>query len=135
MAEKSRSNTFIHASVPEPPPIFRGKKVVPYLQRFLNRTVKLTDAKLYQEVTDIIEARTIFGLEKYGQMLTTNDGRCGKNDALQEFGDLLIYTSKMKLNKDHAGLEELRALLPILHMVIDSSEMDFVVDQPTLTRI
>lgn len=49
----------------------------------------------FQELADLVEARRLFG-----QPLMTLDGRNGKEDAMQELGDLLQYVKKISMSRE-----------------------------------
>ena len=47
----------------------------------------------------------------------TGDGRDTQEDALQEFGDLLQYIHKAKMNGE--DMEKLKKLLPVLALITE----------------
>lgn len=91
------------SSVPEPPPKVAGIPVTPNLIEWL----KSFDDSKY--VIDLINQRYMFGLEKYGQCLMSEDGRNTIEDARQEAGDLLQYLYKGYLQniEDYESLDHL----------------------------
>ena len=66
----------------------------------------------------LVEFRSDFGLSKYGQRLLTFDGRDPVQDALEEFGDLLQYAWKARM--EEKDLFRLKKLIPILVYIIYS---------------
>lgn len=88
------------ASVPEPPPKDEGKSVTTELIRYA-RDLDPTEYSLpTRKFIDLIKARELYGIQKYGQTLKTKDGRNTVEDALQELGDLCQYLFKARLNKE-----------------------------------
>lgn len=80
------------ASIPEPSPVNEGKNVPDHLIKWLENT------KHSKVCIKLIKERDLFGFQKYGQHLMTNDGRSDIEDLRQELGDALQYAMKAKLN-------------------------------------
>ncbi len=91
LVEVQRLVTEESASVPEPPPIRGGDLVTPPLLKWL-------EDRGMTEAADLVRARDAFGRAKYGQGLTTADGRDHVEDAAQEIGDFLqyLYSAQMQ---------------------------------------
>ena len=66
-----------------------------------------------QWLIEMLRARQMVGLERYGKPLTPLDGRNNLQDALEEALDLAAYLAKEKLEREaiNAENERLRALL------------------------
>ena len=93
------------ASVPEPAPVKEGVLVTPLLldnlrtlQQCAQHNGETQDMYHFQELAELVEARDAFGRAKYGQGLMSRDGRNGREDAMQELGDLLQYVKKITLS-------------------------------------
>jgi len=117
--------------IPEPPPINRGEqvteKLIIYLESIKEKAplytisfnnIILPSKNSIDEIIQIIRLRDQYGFKKYGQHLMTGDQRDTINDALQEFGDLIQYIFKAKLNNE--DLSALKNYLPILNVLINS---------------
>ena len=118
-------------NVPEPPPINQGEpvteKLIIYLESIKEKApsytisfnnIILPSKNSIDEIIQIIRLRDQYGFKKYGQHLMTGDQRDTINDALQEFGDLIQYIFKAKLNNE--DLSALKNYLPILNVLINS---------------
>ena len=104
-------------SVPEPPPVPKGEIVPDKLIKILSQMSEYSanpevKAKL-AELSDLIEERNNFVIEKYGQPLYSEDGRNSIEDARQELGDLLQYVCKIKMQK-HKDPEEIQEFLKLV---------------------
>lgn len=84
-------------STPEPPPRNEGVPVTPELVSFLFEHARFSTLDPCP-VVDLIRDRDAFGRAKYHQPLMTGDGRDSCEDAVQEFGDLLQYVFKARMN-------------------------------------
>ena len=107
------------ASIPEPPPVNKGREVTPLLIDWL-RGIGASNSTI-----SLIEARRIYGLQKYGQGLMTEDGRNTMEDARQEVGDLLQYLFKAFLRGEQpsAGdLSQMKEALRYCEMVVKALE-------------
>lgn len=69
-----------NASVPQPPPVYGGKVVLDY-------------------VLEDLRARAEMGKLKYGNCLTTDNGRDALMDAYQEALDLVMYLRQALLER------------------------------------
>jgi len=99
-------------SIPEPPPLPKGVEVTPLLIKWLSRIPLLNP-----EVISLVESRRLYGIQKYGQSLMSQDGRNGLEDARQEAGDLLQYLFKEFLTREASIDErELRVFRHTLHV-------------------
>lgn len=98
------------SSEPEPPPVEAGLAVTPVLLDWL--VSNGGDNGHWHEAQQLIRARALFGLRKYGQGLMTDDGRDTIEDARQELGDLLQYV--MSARMQGLDLGPIRRLLPVL---------------------
>jgi hypothetical protein len=103
-------------SVPEPPPTNLGINVPQALSAFIKDNYP---EQQYCKVIDLIGARAEYGFKKYGQYLKTFDGRDDIEDARQEFGDLLQYLFKARLNGRIQEFEEFKAYLTVLSDLIN----------------
>lgn len=102
------------AETPQPPPKPLGEPVTDALIEWIHLQSDLSkDEK--EKVIEIIEGRRRFGLEKYGQLLMTHDGRSTAADAIQEAGDLLQYAYKAKMNGE---LHEVRVQVKSIIMLL-----------------
>jgi hypothetical protein len=95
----------MRASIPEPEPIEKGVPVTPavlhdlhVLKRGAQEEGRTLDMYHFQELAELVVQRDLFGRSKYGQPLMTLDGRSGKEDAMQELGDLMQYVKKITLS-------------------------------------
>lgn len=113
-------------SKPEPPPVPNGEAVTPalladlaYWRDCASIELGYEEGNRYEELMELVSARDAFGREKYGQPLMSQDGRSGKEDALQELGDLLQYVKKLTMANELSehGRKELCALLKTSFMV------------------
>jgi hypothetical protein len=96
---------------PLPPPRNSGIPITPELLEWIDKS----DLEFKGYLKDIIEQRTKYGMEKYGQPLMSDDGRDDIIDALQEAGDLIQYVRKSIIN---GHKEEMRASLdPIIKAI------------------
>ena len=86
----ARLGHHVEASRPEPPPVPRGEPVTPRLVAWLEQRGD-------RGVADLVRARDAFGRAKYGQPLTTLDGRDTVEDLAQEIGDALQYACKASM--------------------------------------
>jgi hypothetical protein len=101
----------------KPPPINYGMPVTPRLLEWLGSQ---NGGSGFETVRDLIVRRHKFGLQKYGQVLMSLDGRDAVVDALEKVGDLLQYTFKACINLRRAevaaALEApLAALQALIH--------------------
>jgi len=71
----------IAAATPEPPPVYGGKVVLDY-------------------VLEDLRARAEMGKRKYGNYLTTDNGRDALMDAYQEQLDSIMYTRQLILERE-----------------------------------
>lgn len=103
-------------STPEPAPENRGFPVTPELISFLMTTARHHTPTINPcPVVELLRERDAFGREKYGQPLMSDDGRNSVEDAMQEFGDLLQYTFKARVNNDDLSrLREMKWALDVL---------------------
>lgn len=65
----------------------------------------------YEQLSELIQQRYEFGMQKYGQPLMSLDGRSGLVDAQEEMGDLVQYVFKVFTvpeNLDKYTSEELK---------------------------
>lgn len=92
-------------SIPEPPPVKKGKEVAKELIEFI--LIAKLDNEQKRKIIELITERYEFGMKKYGQPLMTEDGRDDINDALQELGDLMQYIYKAKMNGRLGELKEM----------------------------
>jgi len=102
-------------SVPQPPPIKAGKIVPELLIEELGKAEHINN-KVIRRTIELIKARDNFGRQKYGQPLMSKDGRDSICDAIEEFGDLLQYVYKAKLNGE--DVSELRSMVTVLFYVL-----------------
>lgn len=102
----------IRASVPEPLPKRQGIEVTPLLIQWLEKM------NMDDHVVKLIKERHLYGLEKYGQGLMTEDGRNTLEDAKQEAGDLLQYLFKARLQKTSFPPKERQALKEIMELCL-----------------
>lgn len=102
----------IKASIPEPPPLREGVEVTPLLLEWLERV------NMNEKVIHLIKERHLYGLNKYGQGLMTEDGRNTLEDARQEAGDLLQYLFKARLQKTSFSSEEKKSFKEMLNFCI-----------------
>ena len=86
----------------------KGIEVTPKLLEWLNENGYSDNIK------QLIEARRLYGLKKYGQSLMTEDGRNTLEDARQEAGDLLQYLYKAVLQESRLNADELKKFREIL---------------------
>ena len=86
----ARLGQHVEASRPEPPPVPLGEPVTPRLVAWLEQRGD-------HGVADLVRARDAFGRAKYGQPLTTEDGRDTMEDLAQEIGDALQYACKASI--------------------------------------
>ena len=93
-----------------------GEEVTPLLISWLKRNTLNTAER--QEVIELIHQRDEYGIQKYGQRLMTGDGRDTLEDARQEFGDLIQYIFKAKLNGE--STKQLAGWLKYLHMLLET---------------
>jgi len=113
-------------SKPEPPPACEGDPVTIKLIDWINqnqipsKTKPSFGRKQASAAIKLIEERDEYGFKKYGQHLMTKDGRNTIEDARQEFGDLLQYIYKAKLNGE--DIEPIRELFPVLKKLLFSTE-------------
>jgi len=98
-------------SIPEPNPINKGVNVPDILIEWLE---KRDNSK---EIIQLIKERDEFGYKKYGQHLTSQDGRNTVEDARQELGDLMQYIMKAKINGEN--LEQIKTIIPHLINLLD----------------
>ena len=104
-------------SIPQPKPKNEGFPIPMKLIEDIDRQDGLTIGQKLATVS-LIQERSLFGYNKYGQLLMSEDGRDAVEDARQEFGDLLQYLYKAKVNgKD---LSIFQSYLPILVRLLDS---------------
>ena len=103
------------SSVPEPAPIKSGKIVPDLLIEELETAENINNGTI-RNVIKLIKARDNFGRQKYGQPLMTKDGRNSIEDAKQEFGDLLQYVYKARLNNE--DVSSIRKMMTVLHYVL-----------------
>lgn len=82
-------------STPEKSPVKAGEPVTPALIEWL-RGQSLHECELLPIIAGI-EERSAEGLEKYGQVLMSGDGRDSVNDARQELLDFLQYAQAAKM--------------------------------------
>jgi hypothetical protein len=107
----------MRASIPEPAPLKRGKPVTAALKLWIMQEVKDKDAR--DAASDLVTQRDLFGRQKYGQSLMTDDGRDGLEDLKQELGDALQYAFKCRLNgKDIKG--DIMPLINVLQQLVES---------------
>lgn len=103
------------AQAVQPPPKANGVPVTDDLIAWINTQVDLSEADKRKAV-EIIEGRRRYGMEKYGQLLMSGDGRCTAADAVQEAGDLLQYAYKAKMNNELSTVRD--EVKPILILLI-----------------
>lgn len=104
------------ASKPEPKPKPGGE---PVWQRAIDRA--LIDYAPYQIIEDMRE-RHIFGLEKYGVPLSTNDGRNALIDAYQEALDGYVYLVKEQLESLLSLADDIPELEDLTKMQLEIAE-------------
>jgi hypothetical protein len=112
-AQLAQLGAHVEASRPEPPPVPGGLPVTPALLAWLRARGAL-------EAADLVLERDAYGRAKYGQPLTTEDGRCTVEDLRQELGDALQYAAKAALRA-----EDVRMLLPIVEALRDLMRPSF----------
>lgn len=100
----------------QPAPVNRGVVVPDALIEVIRSHATLSDADK-DDLVALIEQRDELGRSKYGQPLTSLDGRSGVQDALEELGDLLQYALKCKLNGSE-DLEQLARMVSIANAVL-----------------
>jgi hypothetical protein len=98
---------------PKPELTDKSKPVWPKVVKALNsvrQDFNLTKSE-FDELSQIMEERNQFGIEKYGVPLSSFNGRDPLQDAFEEALDLVVYSSQSYMenkNKKHAKmLEEL----------------------------
>ena len=96
------------SSIPEPSPLNKGYEVTPLLLDWLQQN-GASDPTI-----SLINARRLYGLQKYGQSLMTEDGRNTMEDAKQEAGDLLQYLYKSFLRGERPSSEDISQLKEVL---------------------
>jgi hypothetical protein len=98
-----------------PAPIPGGQPVTPSLAEWVRR--ECPDAPVAEAIIAGIEARSSFGLEKYGQTLCAGDGRPNYAETLQELLDALQYAHRAEMDGDRS-IDDLvmRWLLALLLM-------------------
>jgi hypothetical protein len=85
-------------NINQPPPVQRGVAVSPLLLKWIDTEKSCLTNQEANLLTELIEQRCKYGLEKYGQPLMSLDGRDCVVDCMQEAADLLQYAFKAKLN-------------------------------------
>lgn len=94
----------VKKSIPEPPPIPKGEIVPDKLIKIISQMSEYSEntevRRKLEELSQLIQERNNFGIEKYGQPLYSEDGRNSIEDARQELGDLLQYACKIKMQKE-----------------------------------
>jgi hypothetical protein len=83
-----------------PAPIPGGQPVTPSLAGWVRR--ECPDAPVAEAIIAGIEARSEFGLEKYGQTLCAGDGRPNYAETLQELLDALQYAHRAEMDGDRS---------------------------------
>lgn len=83
-----------------PAPIPGGQPVTPSLAEWIRR--ECPDAPVAEAIIAGIEARSAFGLEKYGQTLSAGDGRPNYAETLQELLDALQYAHRAEMDGDRS---------------------------------
>jgi hypothetical protein len=83
-----------------PAPIPGGQPVTPSLAEWVRR--ECPDAPVAEAIIAGIEARSAFGLEKYGQTLSAGDGRPNYAETLQELIDALQYAHRAEMDGDRS---------------------------------
>jgi hypothetical protein len=97
-----------------PPPKAQGVPVTDALIAWINQQGDLSVGDKRKAV-EIIEGRRKYGMNKYGQLLMTDDGRCTAADAVQEAGDLLQYAFKARMNGELTSVrDEVKPVLVLL---------------------
>ena len=97
----------------QPQPRPGGRPVTPWLLGWLASV----EAPL--EVVEAVRARDALGRVRYGQPLTTVDGRDPVADLAQELADALLYAARLRMTGDQEGIESTRALLDTLNRLVD----------------
>ena len=101
------------ASTPEPAPVHGGFEITPALKLWIEQTVK--DPQARQLALALVNERDLFGRQKYGQSLMSDDGRDSFEDLIQELGDALQYAFKCRVN----GLKIKARVLPLLNVLLE----------------
>lgn len=83
-----------------PAPIHGGQPVTPSLAEWIRR--ECPDAPVAEAIIAGIEARSAFGLEKYGHTLCAGDGRPNYAETLQELLDALQYAHRAEMDGDRS---------------------------------
>ena len=83
-----------------PAPIPGGQPVTPSLAEWVRR--ECPDAPVAEAIIAGIEARSAFGLEKYGQTLCAGDSRPNYAETLQELLDALQYAHRAEMDRDRS---------------------------------
>jgi hypothetical protein len=83
-----------------PAPIPGGQPVTPSLAEWVRR--ECPDSPVAEAIIAGIEARSAFGLEKYGQTLCAGDGRPNYAETLQELLDALQYAHRAEMDGDQS---------------------------------
>ena len=83
-----------------PAPIPGGQPVTQSLAEWVRR--ECPDASVADAIIAGIEARSAFGLEKYGQTLCAGDGRPNYAETLQELLDALQYAHRAEMDGDRS---------------------------------
>ena len=123
-------NNRFNVSIPEPSPINQGEQVTTKLIEFIEslkdkapnytsfqNNFDIPSKDTLDEIIQIIKLRDEFGFKKYGQHLMTGDKRNSINDALQEFGDLIQYLYKAKLNNE--DISHIKKYIFILNIILN----------------
>lgn len=109
-------------SEPEPPPVPRGVVVYDRACQFLDQ-LQAVKSPAVLGLLELLQQRHNFGMKKYHQPLTTDDGRDDLEDARQELGDLFMYACKCRLN--HRDVNELRQHLVLLQLLLSPAQDAF----------
>jgi len=115
--------TEIPPSIPEPPPKNKGVEVPPLLLEWLSKqesiqveySAFISEEELKQAM-ELVQARTNYGIHKYGMPLKTQDGRDSQEDAVQEIGDALQYLYKARLNGEN--IDKIKHLMSVLLLLV-----------------
>lgn len=113
-----------------PAPIPGGQSVTPSLAEWIRR--ECPDAPVAEAIIAGIEARSAFGLEKYGQTLCAGDGRPNYAETLQELLDALQYAHRAEMDGDRS-LDDLvmRWLLVLMLSKLTQAKRGRFIDDAT----
>jgi hypothetical protein len=120
-------------ATPLPPPVDKGMAVSPALLEFIASKECNATAEEKKQVTELIQQRCKYGLEKYGQRLMSQDGRDDVVDALQEAGDLIQYAFKARLNERNKEMSwAVGPCLQVLVEVLGKDFSDYLLSRPLI---